>query len=65
MREDVEAASDRSVQARFNGTAWVGCDSWYKDASGRIVTNWPGYMDEYRALTRELNPEEFVPPASR
>ena len=68
VREDVEAASDRSVQERFNGTAWTGCDSWYKDASGRIVTNWPGYMHEYRALTERLDVAEFrttAHPASR
>ena len=39
----------RELQARFAGTAWTGCDSWYRDESGRIVTNWPGYMREYEA----------------
>ena len=60
VRPDVEAASDAAVQARFNGTAWTACDSWYRDRSGRIVTNWPGYMHEYAALTRRVDRDEFV-----
>jgi cation diffusion facilitator CzcD-associated flavoprotein CzcO len=63
VRPEVEAASDRDVQARFEGTAWTRCDSWYRDDSGRIVANWPGYMSEYVQATAELDPDEydFVP----
>ncbi len=56
---EVEAVSDRALQARFAGTAWVECDSWYRDENGRIVANWPGYMREYLEQTRELDPAEF------
>jgi len=56
---EVEAASDRAVQARFAGTAWTGCDSWYRNEQGRIVANWPGYMREYIEQTRVLNPDEY------
>jgi cation diffusion facilitator CzcD-associated flavoprotein CzcO len=59
VRTEVEAASDRALQARFAGTAWTGCDSWYRDASGRIVANWPGYMRDYLEQTRELDVAEF------
>jgi len=59
VRPEVEAASDRALQARFEGTAWTQCDSWYRDERGRIVTNWPGYMREYMELTRRLDPREF------
>lgn len=59
VRADVEAASDREVQARFHGTAWTQCDSWYRDARGRVVTNWPGYMREYEQRTSVLDPAEF------
>ena len=52
VRPDVEAASDREVQARFAGTAWTRCDSWYRNAEGRLVANWPGYMREYIEGTR-------------
>jgi cation diffusion facilitator CzcD-associated flavoprotein CzcO len=59
VRTEVEAASDREVQSRFAGTAWTGCDSWYRDANGRIVANWPGYMREYLEATRELDLTEY------
>jgi cation diffusion facilitator CzcD-associated flavoprotein CzcO len=67
VRAEVEAASDRDVQSRFAGTAWTQCDSWYRDESGRIVANWPGYMREYLNATRELDPTEyrFVPQRER
>ncbi|HET8950983.1 MAG TPA: NAD(P)/FAD-dependent oxidoreductase [Solirubrobacteraceae bacterium] len=59
VRPAVEAASDRALQERFAGTAWTRCDSWYRDDSGRIVTNWPGYMREYIERTRVLDPGDF------
>jgi cation diffusion facilitator CzcD-associated flavoprotein CzcO len=59
VRPEVAQASDRELQARFAGTAWVNCDSWYRDASGRIVTNWPGYMREYLEQTRVFAPSDF------
>ena len=60
VREDVEQAYDAEVQARFAGTAWTRCDSWYRDESGRIVTNWPGYMREYDERTRRVEPSDYV-----
>jgi hypothetical protein len=59
VRSDVEAASDRALQARFAGTAWMECDSWYRNTSGRIVTNWPGYMREYVRDLRRFDPSEY------
>ncbi|MFL5824281.1 MAG: flavin-containing monooxygenase [Solirubrobacteraceae bacterium] len=59
VRPEVEAASDRELQARFNGTAWTACDSWYRDESGRIVANWPGYMREYEDRVRTIDPSEY------
>ncbi|MGH3779158.1 MAG: hypothetical protein ACRDRO_00640 [Pseudonocardiaceae bacterium] len=47
-------------QALFIGTAWTQCNSWYRTKQGRIVANWPGYMREYSARTRTLNPDEFT-----
>jgi len=64
---EVEAVSDRELQARFPGTAWTECDSWYRDERGRIVANWPGYMREYLRATRHLDPGDFafLPPPAR
>ena len=59
VRADVEAASDREVQASFAGTAWTECDSWYRNEEGRVVANWPGYMRQYMQRTRTLDESEF------
>ena len=59
VRAEVEYASDRELQARFAGTAWTQCDSWYRDENGRIVTNWPGYMREYLERTARLDAAEY------
>jgi cation diffusion facilitator CzcD-associated flavoprotein CzcO len=60
VRREVEEASDREVQRRFGGTAWTRCDSWYRNDSGRIVANWPGYMTEYLQRTSALDPAEYA-----
>lgn len=59
VRAEIEAGYDRDVQRRFRGTAWMDCDSWYRDAHGRIVANWPGYMREYRRRLHVLEPADF------
>ncbi len=56
---EVEAASDRELQAAFAGTAWTECDSWYRDEHGRIVSNWPGYMGQYADRLRVLDAREY------
>ena len=60
VRPEVEAASDRELQARFAGTAWTGRDSWYRDRQGRIVANWPGYMRDYLHATQTFAAGEYV-----
>lgn len=60
VRADVERAYDAEIQDRFTGTAWLRCDSWYRDDTGRIVTNWPGYMRDYDERTRRVEPADYV-----
>jgi hypothetical protein len=60
VRPEIEAASDRLLQARFAGTAWTRCDSWYRNDAGRIIANWPGYMREYLEQARELDAAEYL-----
>ncbi len=59
VRPEVEAAGNRELQARFAGTAWLDCHSWYQNEHGRIVANWPGYMREYLEATRSFQPADF------
>jgi cation diffusion facilitator CzcD-associated flavoprotein CzcO len=60
VRPEVEAHSDRQTQSRFAGTAWTGCDSWYRDGHGRNVANWPGYRRDYLAATQCFDPAEYA-----
>lgn len=61
VRPEVEQASDRELQARFGGTAWVQCDSWYRqNGAGRIVANWPGHMRDYQRRVAQLDPREYT-----
>ena len=59
VRPDVAAAYDEGLQARLAGSVWTACRSWYRTASGRIVTNWPGSAREYRRRTARLDPDDF------
>lgn len=54
VRADVERAYDAEVQARLDAGVWTTCDSWYRTASGRVTTNWPGLVHEYQRRTREV-----------
>jgi cation diffusion facilitator CzcD-associated flavoprotein CzcO len=59
VRAEVESISDRETQSRFAGTAWTQCNSWYRDDTGRVVTNWPGYMRDYAQRAKALDPSEY------
>jgi cation diffusion facilitator CzcD-associated flavoprotein CzcO len=47
VRPEVAAAYDREMQSRLGRSVWAQCDSWYTE-NGRITTNWPGLVAEYR-----------------
>ena len=49
LRAEVEQEFDERIQARLSHSVWSGCTSWYREASGRITTNWPLLGLEYRS----------------
>lgn len=59
VRSEAERLSDERTQARFDGTAWTRCDSWYRNESGRVIANWAGYMSEYAELTNTPDLADF------
>lgn len=59
VRPEVAGAYDRELQDRLSRSLWTACHSWYRTASGRIVTNWPGTAREYRRRTARLHPADF------
>jgi cation diffusion facilitator CzcD-associated flavoprotein CzcO/acetyl esterase/lipase len=59
LRCDVDDAYAEEVQRRLAGTAWVSCNSWYSTESGRVTTNWPGALREYRRRTARLELSDY------
>jgi len=59
VTEAAEEAYDHDVQRRLGRSVWAHCDSWYRHASGRITSNWPGSTHPYARRTRTLEPDAF------
>jgi cation diffusion facilitator CzcD-associated flavoprotein CzcO len=60
VRAEVADGYDRRLQQRLAGSVWTACSSWYRTASGRVVTNWPGLAGEYRRRTARLDPADYT-----
>lgn len=56
-----QAAFNARLHARLDRTVWNtgGCASWYRTASGKNVTLWPGFTAEYRLRTRRFDPAAY------
>src|SRR5690606_1473767 len=59
VRTEAEQRWDDEVQSRLTRSVWTRCSSWYRNAQGRVVSNWPGRTSEYRWRTRRLDPADF------
>ncbi|HSV39213.1 MAG TPA: 4-hydroxyacetophenone monooxygenase, partial [Nocardioidaceae bacterium] len=59
VREEVEEAFDTEVQQRMQKTVWLQGESWYRDKNGRVSTNWPMRLLEYRRRTKKFDPADY------
>lgn len=59
VRGELSDSYDAEMRRRLATSVWTGCRSWYRTATGRIVTNWPGMAAEYRRRTRHLRPADY------
>ena len=59
VTEEAEETYDREIQGRLSHSVWAHCDSWYRHASGRITSNWPGSTHPYAQRTKSLQPDAF------
>ncbi len=59
VRRSAEQAYDTDIQSRLDNGVWTSCDSWYRTASGRVTTNWPGLVREYQRHAREVAFEDY------
>ncbi len=61
---EVNARVERTYNARLQGelaqTVWVSsCESWYKNAAGKVVNNWPRATAAYSWHMRSVNFADF------
>lgn len=59
VRPDVQAASNATIQRDFEGSVWTSCSSWYRNAEGRVVSNWPHRMALYERMVERFDPAEY------
>jgi cyclohexanone monooxygenase len=61
VKRDVMDEYNSALQETLAGVeVWqAGCHGYYRVPSGRIVTQWPGSMSEYRARTLHPDPDAF------
>ncbi len=59
VRPEVEEAYDDGLQERLAAGVWSRCDSWYRTESGRVASNWPGLVREYRRRTRRFDLADY------
>ncbi len=57
VREDVQRAYSAAIQRGLRKSVWEvgGCSSWYRDKSGKITTQWPGFTFRFRQQTRTFD----------
>ena len=61
VRREAHERWNAFVQRRLKRTVFAeGCDSWYLNAEGKNVTNWPGSTVEFRARLAKATPEDLV-----
>ncbi|MEU7588364.1 NAD(P)/FAD-dependent oxidoreductase [Micromonospora sp. NPDC049230] len=60
VRPERMAEWRRLVDGALDGLVWTDqCTSWFKDASGRVSTNWPYRTPRYQRMVRRRNPADF------
>jgi cyclohexanone monooxygenase len=62
VRPDRMAEYNEEVQRAIAGVVhWqAGCNGYYRSPSGRVVTQWPGTMGEYRDRVVVPDPDDFI-----
>lgn len=58
VRPEVEQEYDERIQARLSDSVWSQCSSWYRNANGRITTNWPTLGIQYKQQAK-FDPDDY------
>lgn len=62
VKPELNDAYNREIQEKLEESVWNkgGCKSWYKNASGKNVTLWPGFTFEFRNRTQNFQEEDYL-----
>jgi 4-hydroxyacetophenone monooxygenase len=62
IREDRCDAYNEFLDATHERKVWThpGVGSWYKNKAGRVVTNSPFRLVDYRRMTETLDPADYL-----
>lgn len=58
VRTEVEQDYDQRIQGKLSTSVWTQCSSWYRNANGRITTNWPALGRTYKAQAQFI-PDDY------
>jgi len=61
VRDSAQRRINREIQRRIAATVLVddNCHSYFRTASGRVTTQWPGFELEYRLRTRRVRTADY------
>ena len=62
MKEEPFEEYNQRVDAEHAQLVWShpGVNNWYRNKAGRVVTNSPWRLCEYRNLTAEFDPAQYT-----
>lgn len=61
VKEEVNQSYNEDLQRQLADTIWTtGCNSWYKNANGKVTVIWPGFTFNYKKVTEKFNPSDFI-----
>jgi hypothetical protein len=61
LREDVQRRFNAELERRIGRTvvADANCDTYFRAPSGKITTQWPGHLLEYKFRTARMRARDY------
>jgi hypothetical protein len=62
VNREAQRRHNDEIQQRIAETVIMddNCHSYFKTASGKVTTQWPGYLTEYRLRTSRVKASDYV-----
>ena len=62
MRKEAQARINAEIQRRIAATVLMddNCHTYFKNAAGKVTTQWPGFLLEYRARTLRVRADDYT-----